>query len=215
MNIYRFLIGKRVAAPFVYAALVTALSFVPAGLVLAQDGGGISSVLGQLTSESQASTDATLKSLGGDLATKAQALSTSFAGNPQLQTQLTTALESVMGNKGPEAVAAFQKLSAAKLTPDQVKLAKDVGHVGSAYLVQKNLGSLDGSQSDVAEIVTSLRQGNVTTALPAIKRVSQNVNITPEQKNLLTSMAEKFAPGAKQASDAISNGLKGLSGFGK
>ena len=183
--------------------------------VHAEDASTLSSLLGQLTSASQSSTDSTLKSLGGELATKAQSLGTSLSGNPAAEGQLTGALQSLLGNKGPEALAEFQKLSAAKLTPDQLKLAKDFGHVGSAYLVQKNLGALDGSQSDVAQIVTSLRSGNVTAALPAIKKVSQNVNLTPAQKDLMTSMAEKFAPGAKQASEAIGNGLKSIPGFGK
>ncbi len=177
---------------FTAAAVIAASLFVPATFVRAQDTSTLSSLLGQLTSASQSSTDSTLKSLGGELATKAQSLGTSLAGNPATESQLTGALQSLLGNKGPETVAAFQKLSAAKLTPDQLSLAKDVGHVGSAYLVQKNLGALDGSQSDVASIVSSLRSGNVTAALPAIKKVSQNVNLTPAQKDLLTSMAEKI-----------------------
>jgi hypothetical protein len=63
-----------------------------------------------------------------------------------------------------------------------MSLAKDIGHVGSAYLVEKNLGSLDGSQSDVATIASSLRSGNVTATLPAIKKISQNASLTLDQK---------------------------------
>lgn len=196
---------KHFSAPFTGAAIMVALLFAPS--VRAQS---LSSLLGQLTSASQASGDSTLKSLGSELATKAQSLDTSLAGSPATQSQLTGALQSLMGNKGPEAVAEFQKLAAAKLTPDQMSLAKDVGHVGSAYLVQKNLGALDGSQSDVATIVSSLRSGNVTAALPAIKKVSQNVNLTPAQKDLVTSVAKKMVPGA----GSISDGLKSLPGFG-
>jgi hypothetical protein len=195
------------SAAFTCAVVMAALLFAPA--VRAQDAGTLSSLLGQLTSASQSSSDSVLKSLGGELATKAQVLGASLAGNADVQSQLTTALQSLVGNKGPEAVAVFQKLSAAKLTPDQIGLAKQFGQVGSAYLVQKNLGALEGSQSDVAQIVSSLRSGNVTAALPAIKKVSQNVNLTPAQKDLMTSVANKFMPGA----GAISNGLKSLPGF--
>jgi hypothetical protein len=208
MKTFRITALKHFTAPFAGTAVVAALLFVPS--VRAQDTGTLSSVLGQLTSTSQSSTDSTLKSLGGELATKAQSLGTSLGGGSATQTELTGALQSLLGNKGPEAVAEFQKLSAAKLTPDQMSLAKDVGHVGSAYLVQKNLGALDGSQSDVATIVSSLRSGNVTAALPAIKKVSQNANLTPDQKDLLSSMAKKLVPGT----GSISDGLKSLPGFG-
>ncbi len=131
-----------------------------------------------------------------------------------MESQLTGALQSLLGDKGPDAVAAFQKISAAKLTPDQLGLAKQFGQVGSAYLVQKNLGALEGGQGDVAQIVSSLRSGNVTAALPAIKKVSQNVNLTPAQKDLMTSVANKFIPGAGKAGEVISGGLKSLPGFG-
>ena len=206
---------KRFIGPFICAAVVAALTIIPAAFVRAQDSSAtLSSQLHELAGASQSSTDATLKSLGGELAAKAQSLGTSLAGSPETQSHLTGALQSLLGNKGPEALTDFQKLSAAKLTPDQMKLAKDVGHVGSAYLVQKNLGALDGSQSDVAQIVSSLRKGNVTEALPAIKKVSQNANLTPEQKDLLTAMAEKLAPGMGKAGEAISGGLKSLPGLG-
>jgi hypothetical protein len=215
MKIPRLTFLKRSPALFIFAAVVAALAFVPVSVVCAQDSATtLDSQLHELTSTSQLSSDATLGSLGGELATKAKSLNTSLAGSPETQTQLTGALQSLLGNKGPEAVADFQKLSAAKLTPDQMKLAKDVGHVGSAYLVQKNLGALDGSQSDVAQIVSSLRKGNVTEALPAIKKVSQNANLTPEQKDLLTSMSEKLVPGMGKAGEAISGGLKSIPGFG-
>ncbi len=204
---FRLTVLSHSAANIFLAAILAGLTTVS---LRAQDASTLSGLLGQLTSTSSASTDSTLKSLGGELAAKAQSLDTSLAGNPATQSELTGALQSLLGNKGPEAVADFQKLSAAKLTPDQMSLAKDVGHVGSAYLVQKNLGSLDGSQSDVATIVSSLRSGNVTAALPAIKKVSQNANLTPEQKDLLTSMTKKLIPGA----GSISDGLKSFSGFG-
>ena len=120
----------------------------------------------------------------------------------------------MLGNKGGETLAAFQKLSQTKLTPEQTKLAKDVGHLGSAYLVHKNLGNLEGSQSDVAQIVHSLRKGNITEALPAVKKVSHNAKLTPAQKELLTSLADKYAPGASKESGAL-NGAKGNPELGK
>ena len=209
-----FTIPNRIHCTFAGAVITAVMLWAAATPLSAQEASGLGSLLGQLASSTQSSSDSTLKSLAGELATKAQSLNTALAGNAATQTELTGALQSLLGNKGPEAVAAFQKLSAAKLTPEQLGLAREVGHVGSAYLVQKNLGALEGSQSDVAQIVTALRKGNVTAALPAIHKVSQNVNLTPAQKDLLTSMAEKLAPGAGKAGEAIGNGLKSLPGFG-
>ena len=105
-------------------------------------------------------------------------------------------------------------MSQTKLTPEQTELAKEVGQLGSAYLVHKNLGNLEGSQSDVAQIVHSLRKGNIAEALPAIKKVSQNAKLTPTQKELLTSLADKYAPGASKESSAL-KGVKEIHELGK
>jgi hypothetical protein len=191
-----------------------ALMLIPASSGRAQGSSALSNVLAQLSSTTQSTADPTLESLGSELVAKSQSLNTSLAGNPGTQSDLTGALQSLLGNKGSEAVAGFQKLSAAKLTPEQTSLAKDIAHTGSAFLVQKNLGALDGSQSDVATIVSSLHAGNYTAALPAIKKVSQNVNITPAQKDLLASVTSKFVPGAGKLGDSLSGGLKSLPGFG-
>jgi len=210
----RIKILNRLNSPLV---VVTALAIwlgLPAAQLSAQETSSLDAVLAQLKSTSEASTNSTLKSLGAELAAKANLLGTSVSSNATTHSELTGALQSLLGGKSPDAVAAFQKLSAAKLTPQQMALAKQVGHVGSAYLVEKDLGSLDGSQSEVAQIVSSLRKGNVTAALPAIKKVSQNAGLTPEQKSLLTAMAEKLAPGASKAGEALGNGLKSIPGMG-
>ncbi len=165
--------------------------------VAAQSASPITNLLGQLKSSASGG-DSTLKSLGDELHSKVQASHKSLAGKPDTQGQLSGALQSLLGNKGGESLAAFQKLSQAKLTPEQTKLAEEVGHLGSAYLVHKNLSGLEGSQSDVAQIVGSLRKGKIKQALPAIKKVSENAKLTPEQKELLTSLAGKVAPGALQ-----------------
>jgi hypothetical protein len=198
----------------VCAALSAALLAAAAARVSAQTGASLTDLLGQLKTDSTATGDAKLKSLGNELSAKSQSLDKSLASNPTAQTDLTGALQSLLGNKGGDSVAAFQKLAQAKLTPEQTKLAKDVGNLGSAYLVQKNLGSLEGSQSDVAQIVGSLRKGSVTEAVPAIQKVSQNAKLTQPQKDLLTSIADKYAPGAGKVGDAL-KGVKGLPGFGK
>jgi hypothetical protein len=182
--------------------------------VAAQSASPLTNLLGQLKSATASGGDPTLKSLGSELGSKVQASHKSLTGNPETQGQLSGALQSLLGNKGAESLAAFQKLSQIKLTPEQTKLAKDVGHLGSAYLVHKNLGGLEGSQSDVAQIVGSLRKGKITQALPAIQKVSRNAKLTPAQKELLTSLADKYAPGAGKAGDAL-KGVKETPGLSK
>jgi hypothetical protein len=73
---------KTFTRPFAGAAGVAVLLFVFALKVPAQEASGLGSVLGRLTSASQSSPDSTLKSLGGELAGKAQSWKTSLAGNP-------------------------------------------------------------------------------------------------------------------------------------
>ena len=175
--------------------------------VAAQSAPPITNLLGQLKSASSGG-DSTLKSLGDELHSKVQASHKSLAGKPDTQGQLSGALQSLLGNKGGETLSALQKLSQTKLTPEQTKLAEEVGHLGSAYLVHKNLSGLEGSQNDVAQIVGSLRKGNIKQALPTIKKVSQNAKLTPEQKELLTSLANKVAPG-------VLKDVKGTAGLDK
>jgi hypothetical protein len=172
-------------------------------------------LLGQITASSKASGDATLKSLGGTLTTKAQTLNTSLGGNAGAQGLLQSALSSLMGGNGAGALGSFSKLSAAKLTPEQTKLAKEVGNAGSAYIVQKNFSSLEGAQGDVAQIVNSLRKGTPTAAIPSIQNVAQNAKLTPAQKEVASSLVNQYVPGAKKVSDFLGGGLKSLPGFGK
>jgi hypothetical protein len=186
-----------------------------AGLAQTCPAESLTNLLGQLNSSTKASGDATLQSLGNELGTKATSLNASLAGNPAAQSQLTSGVQSLLSGNGASSLGALSKLTEAKLTPDQMKLAKEVGNVGSAYVVQKNFASLEGSQSDVAQIVTSLRKGNATAALPAVQKVAQNAKLTSPQKELLSSVADKYAPSAKKLGGALESGLKSIPGFGK
>ena len=110
-----------------------------------------------------------------------------------------------------ETLSTLQQLSQAKLTPEQTKLAKDVYHTGSAYLVQKNLGSLEGAQGDVSQVVSSLKKGSPAEALPALKNIGQNAKLTDSQKEFVSSVTKHYAPGLQKAEDL----LKGIPGIGK
>jgi hypothetical protein len=132
-------------------------------------------------------------------------------GNPGAQKQLETAVNAAVGNKGPAAIDGLQKLASAKFTPEQSRLAKDVYNVGSAYVVKKNFGSLEGSQTEVSQVVTALRQGKTTQVLPPLQKIGQNATLTQPQKDLLASLTGRYAPGLQKATE----GLKSLPGLKK
>ena len=185
--------------------------FVPAlcGAEIAPGGSAINDSVTELKAAS-AGSDATLKSLGNDLGTKVTALNKSLGTNSEAKGQLQQALSGLLGNRASASLGSLQGLSKAKLTPQQTKLAKDIYHTGSAYLVQKNFSSLEGSQADVAKLVGSLRQGGTAQALPALKSIGQNAKLTPDQKDFLSSLSDQYAPGLKKAGSA----LKKIPGFG-
>ena len=78
--------------------------------------------------------------------------------------------------------------------------------------MQKNFSALDGAQGDVANVVSSLRSGKITAALPALKNIAQNAKLTDTQKQLITTIGDKYAPGLSKASGAVDS-LKKLPGF--
>ncbi|HKI70339.1 MAG TPA: hypothetical protein VKA67_12160, partial [Verrucomicrobiae bacterium] len=95
---------------------------------------------------------------------------------------------------------------------------KQVGNLTSAYVVQKNFSSLDGAQGDVANIVNSLRDGEISAAVPSIQKVAQNANLTQPQKELIGTLTDKYAPGLKKVAGTLQQGLqdvKSLPGLGK
>ena len=173
------------------------------------------SAVSQLVATAKAQGDTVLTSIGSDLADKAKTLVQSAAGNNTLKSQLSTSLGSLAsGNDSGGLTTIYQVAQSASLTPSQMQLAKEVGNLASAYVVQKNFASLDGAQSDVATIVNSLRQGQITPAIPALQKVAQNASLTPTQKQLIGSIADQYAPGISKAAGALSQGLQSIPGLG-
>ncbi len=169
----------------------------------------------QFVGAAKAQGDSLLGQIGGDLVDKVKTLAQSAAGNETLKSQLTNSLQSLAtGNDSAGLASLYQAAQGAGLTPSQIQLAKDVGNVASAYVVQKNFASLEGAQSDVATIVNSLRQGQVTPAIPAIQKVAQNASLTSTQKQLLASIADKYAPGVSKAASTLQQGLQSIPGLG-
>ena len=122
----------------------------------------------------QSSSDTQLSGLAGELVGKLQALEAAGGTNSAITSTVDSMLKSLTGGEDSAGLTSALKLAtAAKLTPEQVGLAKQVGNLASAYVVQKNFATLDGSQSDVATIVSSLRSGQVTPAIPALQNVAK------------------------------------------
>jgi hypothetical protein len=160
--------------------------------------------------------DQVLSSVGTELSDKVNALTASAPGNSTLKSQMASSVQSLVGGKDSSALASFyQAAQAASLTPQQTQLAKDVGNLATAFVVQRNFSSLDGAQTDVATIVGSLRKGEITAAAPAIQKVASNANLTPSQKDLIASVADKYAPGLTKASGTVQQGLQNLRSLGK
>lgn len=196
------------------SAITLALSLTAARPLLAEDSSSLASLFSSLTKSATTQGDSTLQSLSRDLQSKATALDKSVANNSAAKSGLESALESLVSGKSADSLKGLQKLSAAKLTPDQTKLAGDVFHIGTAYVIQKDFSSLDGAQSDVANAVKALRKGDAVSALPAITSIAQNAKLTDPQKQLIQSVAAQYTPGGDSVNKAI-KGIGGLPGFGK
>jgi len=170
----------------------------------------------QFATTAASQTDKVAASIGGELAAKAKSLTQSSGANPELKTQVASALQSLSAGKDASALTAlFQQAKQANLTSQQTQLVKEVGNLASAYVVQRNFSSLDGAQGDVATIVNSLRKGSVVPAVPALQSLAQNASLTGQQKDLLGTLADQYAPGLKKTSDSLKQGLQSLQGLTK
>jgi hypothetical protein len=173
------------------------------------DAGLIANFLGQ----AKAASDSQLGAIASELTSKIENFGTALGGNAAVKAKLDDTLKSLTGGNDSAALThAFDLVKSAKLTPDQLGLAKQVGNLASAYVVQNNFASLEGAQGDVGTIVSSLREGKVTAAIPAMKNVAANTHLTDGQKQLITTVADKYAPGWEKAKGAMDS-LKKLPGF--
>ena len=162
----------------------------------------------------KSASDGQLGTIASELTGKVQSLGAAVGANDAVKSQLDGTLKSLTGGLDSAAlVSAFDLVKAAKLTPDQLGLAKQVGNLASAYVVQKNFATLEGSHDDVAAIVSSLRSGKLTAAISPLKNVAGNTHLTDGQKQLITTVADKYAPGWQKAKGAV-DAIKKLPGLG-
>jgi hypothetical protein len=167
----------------------------------------------------KAASDSQLGTIAGELTGKAQALGATAIGDAA-KNKLNGALMLLTGGKDSAAlISAFDLVKEAKLTPEQLGFAKQVGNLASAYVMQKNFATLEGSQSDVATLVKSLREGKLTAAIAPVKNIAGNTHLTDSQKKLVKTVADKYAPGWEKAKGAVDatkgavDAVKKLPGF--
>jgi len=176
--------------------------------ILAQTDAGAA---GKLVDQAKAS-DSKLGDIATDLTGKVQSLESTVSGNAA-KSKLDGVLKSLTGGMDSEALtSAFSLAKSAKLTPEQLDLAKQVGNLTSAYVVQKNFSSLAGQQGDVATLVTALRGGHLKDSLQPIKNIAQTAKLSDTQKQLITTIGDKYAPGLSKVSGALDS-VKKLPGF--
>jgi hypothetical protein len=163
--------------------------------------------------QAKAASDTKLGAIATQLTGNVWKLQSLLGTNSPIKTKLDGTLKSLTGGMDSAALtSAFDLVKGAKPTPEQLGLAKQVGNLTSAYVVQKNFATLEGAQGDVATIVSSLREGKVAAAIPAIKSVATNAKLTDMQKQLITTVADKYAPGWKKAGETL-DAVKKLPGF--
>lgn len=168
-----------------------------------------------LLDAAKASGDSKLDSIATDLSGKTQALAATTSTNSALSTSLSGILKSLSGGSDSNALtSALNLASTAKLTPTQLDLTKQVGSLTSAYVVQKNFSSLSGAQGDVATVVNSLRTGSLTSAVTPLKNIASNASLTDTQKQLLTTVTDKYVPGMSKVTGTVNNAKDALKKFG-
>jgi hypothetical protein len=170
----------------------------------------------KLTTMAKAEKDPVLSSVGTELADKVTALTQAAPANTGLKTQLASSVQSLVAGKDSSALGSFyQAVQSASLTPQQTQLAKEVGNLASAYVVQRNFASLPGAQNDVTTLVSSLRNGELSAAVPPLQKIAGNASLTDQQKQLIGSVADKYAPGLTKAAGTVQQGLNSLRNLGK
>jgi len=170
----------------------------------------------QLLASSKGATDELLKNVSTDLQGRVQKLGEALKGNEALTQQLGSAVNALLGNKDSEAVTSLGGLTAAKLTPEQTTLAKDVYNATAALVTQRNFSSLEGLNSDVSQLANAVWKGNYTQALPPLQKIYNQATLTPAQKDLLGKMYDSYMPaGWKDSATKLQQGLDSLKKIGQ
>ena len=139
---------------FTLAAIAVACAF--AQKATAQTGSA--TLATNFMEQAKSASDSKLGDIAAQLTGKVTKLESLLGTNSAIKDKLDSTLKSLTGGQDSAALtSAFDLVKGAKLTPQQLDLAKQVGNLASAYAVQKNFTSLEGAQGDVATIVSGVR----------------------------------------------------------
>jgi hypothetical protein len=164
--------------------------------------------------QAQAQVDPVLRDIGRDLKSAVEKIGETLTGSAPLKEKLDQVLQGVTDGHEGNAVDSFQQVAKqvtdAQLTPEQTGLVKRVGEALSAFVVQKNLGGLEGSENEIGQIVSALRNGEPAAAIPYLQKVASNARLTDDQKQMLSGLVEQYAPSVQGAIKSLQENLKGL-----
>lgn len=167
-----------------------------------------------MPSLAQAQGDPVLRDIGRDLKSAVEKIGETLTGSAPLKEKLDQVLQGVTAGQEGNAIESFQQVAKqvadAQLTPEQTGLVKRIGEVLSAFVVQKKLGGLEGSENEVGQIVSALRNGEPAAAIPYLQKVASNARLTEEQKQMLSGLVEQYAPSVQGAIKSLQENLKGL-----
>lgn len=202
-------------------------SYLTIGYVLLMTlvGGGYESVaqtkdqsfsdLGEkLSAEAKTSNDDVLAGLADELGTHVAQLGEALKSNPELTSQLTNAVQSLLKNQDIDAVGALNGLTEANLTPGQKSLLKSTYDTAAAFVTERNFSSLEGFEGEVGQIVSALRGGDYKSALQPLQKIWGQAQLSAQQKDLLSGVFDKYAPGWRGAADSLNKGLDAVKGLG-
>jgi len=159
-------------------------------------------------------TDAVLNNIGSDLETRVGKLALSLAGNDAVQSQLTTGVKALLANQDVDAMSALNTLAAARLTPEQTALAKEVYQTGAAFVTQRNFAAIPGAGSEVSQLVNAVWKGDYTQALVPLQKIYGKASLTSGQKTLLATTFDPYLPkGWKETAGAVQQGVEQLKKF--
>ncbi len=162
------------------------------------------------------STDSLVKNVSADLGDRVSKLAQSLTDNATVKEGLNTAVQALLGNKDIVAITELSKLTSANLTPEQTTMVKDVYNAGAALVTQRNFSSIEGMNTDVSQLATSVWKGNYTEALTPLQKLYNQSTLTASQKELLGATFDKYLPaGWKDAAGTVQKGLNTLKQFSK
>ena len=171
------------------ATLLSAFS-ISATAALAQSS---FSDLAKSASQAVGQQPATETKLPGDLVGGLKNLASSFNFSQLNYAALAKdALSALNGGQDSKALAALDKLEAAKLSAGQLSALKTARTAVDTYVLQRNFSGLPDVKSLLADSLTSIKGGDFSGVSTKLQGMAATVKPTPEQKAVLDSLVTHY-----------------------